>query len=173
MSWVFIFWANLSKSVCVARSREDMKRFKSSVLGFHNPPPLLFSKHRLQWCLCRDHMKRNTQCQKRSALNSCMMQLNASYHSWMQPTTLSLNPALRDGFIFPALQRMWCHHTHHNNSVYFLLIVLRTRGESWESKVKGEEMTYFLGYFCADKKLILIKQLWNPSNPRNVKVTHY
>jgi len=44
-----------------------------------------------------------------------------------------------------------------NNPVYFLLIVLRTRGESWESKVKEDEMTYFLGHFCADKKLILIK----------------
>lgn len=77
--------------------------------------------------------------------------------SWMQPTALSLSPALRDGFIFLALQWMWYHHTHRNNSAYFLLIVLRTRGESSESKVKGDEMTYFLGYFCADKKLILIK----------------
>lgn len=150
MSWVFIFWANLSKSVCVARSREDMKRYKSYIFGFHNPPPLLFSKRRLQWCLCREHMKRSTWSQKRRALNSCMMQLNATY--W-----LSLSPAPSDAFIFLALQWMWYHHTYYNNSVYFLLTVLRTRGESWESKVKGDEVTYFLGYFCADKKLILVK----------------
>lgn len=85
--------------------------------------------------------------------------------SWMQPTARSLSPAASDGFTIPALHWVWYQHTHHSNSMYFLLIAPKIRGESWESKAKGDKVSYFLGCFCADKKLILIKPTLKSFHP--------
>lgn len=148
MSWVLIFRTSLSKSVCVPRGREDMKRHNSSVLGFHNPPSLLFPRAQ---AACAESTWKGELGAGRGELwtparGGCVL-----------PTAPSPSPTPSGGFTFRVLHWMWYHHTHGDNSVYFLLTVLRTKGESSESKVKEDEMTYFLGYFCADEKLILIK----------------
>lgn len=140
MSWVFIFWANLSKSVCVPRGREDRKRHKSSVLGFHSPPSLLFPELPVQRAHEKEYMvleEESSEPLHEAAARSPPHQALAS--PFMSCTGCDITIPIT------IIQSI------------FLLTVLRTKGESSESKVKEDEMTYFLGYFCADEKLILIK----------------
>ena len=75
----------------------------------------------------------------------------AAWLTQRHPKTLIPSPGLDFGFIPSALWEKSYLHNHHSHPVSFLHVVTEIRGEGSQPKVKDEEMSDFLGYFCADK----------------------
>lgn len=143
MSWVFIFRANLTKSICAARCWGDMKRCRCCVSGF------LGSSSSLPVPSCRTphkHLKRTVwQWNKTGHLTPLITSSSITQSHWSRA---------QDSIT--ASSPLPCRKSHISITItiilfLFFMLLQKLEEKAASLKVKDEEMSDFLGYFCADK----------------------